>query len=287
MLPAGADFAAAVEIKREVVVALAPYASAVLLDSTYGLASAMHMSGKAGLLMALEKSGYSGDSTYRKIDFQDGWTVAQIKQMGASAVKLLAYYHPDSGALAEEIEGVVKAVVDECHRHDLPLFLEPVSYSLDTNVKKESEAFATTRPDVVRETARRLSRLGADVMKLEFPYDAAFNNTHSEWQAACEAVSAVCEAPWVLLSAGVDFSTFEHQTRIACSAGASGFLAGRAIWKEGIPMSPEARREFLANTALDRIKRLADAAGQYARPWTDFYAPMASTEDWLNQYALA
>lgn len=284
MLPKGTSYDTAVQIKCEVVSALSAHASAVLLDPTYGLRPAMEMAGACGLLLALEKSGYSGDSTYRRIAFDEDWTVGKIKRMGASAVKLLAYYHPESGALAEEIEAAIRDLCATCHRYDLPIFVEPISYSLDRNLPKNSAVFARTRPAVVRETARRLSALGVDVLKLEFPADAAFDQDETSWQAGCEAISAVCRVPWVLLSAGVDFETFERQARVACRAGASGFLAGRAIWKEIAPLAPAERARFIVETATPRLKRLIEIAAGAARPWTDFYAPVAAEDDWFRSY---
>jgi tagatose 1,6-diphosphate aldolase len=166
----------------------------------------------------------------------------------------------------------------------MPLYLEPMSYSLDANISKESAEFAKTRPEVVRETAERLSKTGADVLKLEFPVDAAYDTDRAGWEAACKAVSAVSSVPWVLLSAGVDFETFADQTRIACQTGASGFLAGRAIWKEAVSMPYAARMEFLAQKATDRLYRLSKIALENARQWTDFYSPPAASKTWINDY---
>lgn len=282
MLPEGTSFERATDVKAEIVAALSPHASAVLLDNEYGLKSALTMARSSGLLMALEKSGYSGDATYRKVDFLPDWTVTTIRDMGASAVKLLAYYHPGSGALAEEIEGVIAGVIRDAHAHGLPVFLEPMSYSLDAAVSKESAEFAAGRPQVVIDTARRLGALGPDVLKLEFPYDAAYHTDQAEWRAACEAVSAASNVPWVLLSAGVNFDTFADQTRIACQAGASGWLAGRAIWKEAVTMDDATRAEFLRTTAADRMQRLADLSLQYARPWTQLYHMTESSATWYK-----
>jgi tagatose 1,6-diphosphate aldolase len=284
MLPDGTPYDTAVQIKQEIVTALSFHTSAVLLDAVYGLQSVLNMAGTSGLLMSLEKTGYSGDSTYRRLAFNDDWTVDKIKRMGASAVKLMVYYHPGTGALADELDETIRQVAQACQQHDIALFLEPMSYSLDSAVDKSSEAFARTRPEVVRETARRLSRVGADVLKLEFPVDAAFDRDQDFWRSECEAVSAVCEIPWVLLSAGVDFSTFEQQARIACEAGASGFLAGRAIWKEAVTMMPDQRQRFLEDTAIERARRLGEIANSLARPWTDLYCPPPTQEDWFKAY---
>jgi tagatose 1,6-diphosphate aldolase len=284
MLPEGVPYNDAVALKAQIVTALAPHTSAVLLDATYGLTPAMSMTGKAGLIMSLEKSGYSGDSTYRGLEFQDGWSVEKIKRMGASAVKMMVYYHPDTDELAEQLEEIVRKVTIECHAYDLPLFLEPMSYSLDAAVAKESAEYAKTRPYVVRETARRLSALGPDVIKLEFPIDVAFNSDEAEWRRECEAVSEACVAPWVLLSAGVSFETFEKQVEVACQSGASGFLAGRAVWQEAIKMSPEERVPFLATVAPERLHRLTEITMKNAKPWTDFYSAPLPEDGWYQSY---
>ena len=68
MMPAGASYETLVQVKGEIINALSKEASAILTDPTYGLKAAMEMSPKAGLLLALEKSGYSGDSSYRKTE---------------------------------------------------------------------------------------------------------------------------------------------------------------------------------------------------------------------------
>jgi tagatose 1,6-diphosphate aldolase len=272
-------------IKQDVVAALSPHASAVLLDPTYGLVPALHMSRSSGLLMALEKTGYSGKSTYRLTDFDPDWTVEKIKKIGASAVKLLVYYHPGAGELATEIETLVRDTAAACHASDLPLFLEPLSYSLDANVSKSSAEFAAQRPAIVRDTAQRLSALGPDILKMEFPVDAAFDTNEASWQSACTAISEVSTVPWVLLSAGVDFSVFERQALIACQSGASGFLAGRAIWKECVKMPADERQNFLRTTAVERLTRLNEVTLKHGRAWTDFYQPGKVSEDWYMHYS--
>ncbi len=283
MLPAGTPYQAAAQIKREVVSALSPHLSAVLLDPVYGMPAALDTAGTCGLLMCLEKTGYAGVPTARTVDFIDGWTVGKIKQMGASAIKILVYYHPDSETTGD-IERCLNDVREACRQADIALFVEPVTYSPDPEVPKESETFAQARPAIIRETARRLSALHPDVLKLEFPVDAAYDDSPGSWAEACAAVSEVCTVPWVLLSAGVDYPVFERQVRVACQRGASGFLGGRAIWKEAVPMTGEERRRFLAETALERVQQLT-AIALFARPWTDFYTPIETPEGWFESYA--
>lgn len=284
MLPPGTDYPQAAQIKSEVINALSYHVTAVLLDPDYGLSASATMAPGCGLLLSVEKSGYSGDSTYRRTEFDPTWTIAKIRAVGAEAVKLMVYYHPHSGALAEELEELTAGVIQQCRAYDLPVYLEPMSYSLDKAIKKESAEFAETRAQVVADTAARLSALQPDVLKLEFPVDVKFNQDRAAWRATCEAVSQVAQVPWVLLSAGVDFDTFAEQTEIACQAGASGYLAGRAIWKESVIMSPEDRATFLREVAVPRTQKLNAIADRYARPWTEFYQTQAFSRGWYSGY---
>ncbi len=286
MLPPDTGYEAAVQMKRDIVMSLSYHASAVLLDNEYGLPSIVDMNGSSGILMAYEESGYSGDSTYRGIKFDDNWTIPKIKSVGASAVKVLAYYNPKSGELAAQIEALLKQVADDCHKHDLPFFLEPLTYSLDASVAKESAEFAKLRPDLVIESAERLSKLGVDILKMESPVDPNFDSNQQNWADTFAAVSKVSTVPWVLLSAGVNYEAFESQTRLACEAGASGWLAGRAIWKEAVSMTPEQRTTFLNSKATERMQRLNAISAQYARPWSEFYAPPVNSETWFADYML-
>ncbi len=285
MMPPDASYATLCQVKAEIIGALSQSASAILTDPTYGMGAALRMSPGAGLLLALEKSGYSGDSSYRKTELIPSWTPSKIRKVGASAVKFMVYYHPGSGELAEVQEALIRQVVADCRACDLPVFLEPMSYSLDVGISKDSAEYAEIRPAVVIETARRLSRTGADVLKLEFPQDIAHNQDMATWHEACQQVSDASAIPWVLLSAGVDFAQFERQLQVACEAGASGFLAGRAIWKEAAAMSSAARADFLRDIAMPRLERLLDIAVREARPWSDFYAPPKFDATWYESYA--
>ncbi len=287
MLPVEADFVTAARIKREVVVALADGVTAVLLDPIYGLDAILGMPGDCGLIMPIEKTGYAGSATERKIDFMPGWGVGMIKSLGATAVKLLVYYHPDAGAITDAVDETIRTIIAACHQHDLPLFVEPLSYSIDESVSSNSAEFAAQRPHLVIETARRLSHMGVDVLKLEFPVNIAFEQDEKVWQRTCETISAASAVPWTLLSAGVDFPDFERQVTVACASGASGFVGGRAIWKEAVTMTTEDRARFLLDEGRRRLERLSAIVERSARAWTDFYTPMTFGEDWYSAYSAA
>jgi len=266
--------------KLEVTTGLAPEATAVLLDPEVSAAQAIagqSIPKHVGLVVAVESTGYTGDPTARHAQILPGWSVEKAKRMGASAIKLLVYYHPDS-ASASEIESFTKQVADDCIKYDLALMLEPLSYSLDESRKLSSEE----KRYVVVETAKRLTALGVDVLKAEFPLDTA-DKDEASWAQACKEISSQSITPWILLSAAVDYETYLRQVTVACNAGASGIAVGRAVWQEAVSMTGEARAEFLLTTGLQRIKRLTSLCYALAKPWTDFYTADVSF-DWYKTY---
>jgi tagatose 1,6-diphosphate aldolase len=154
--------------KLEVAAALANEATAVLLDPEFSAAQALAagmLPRHAGLVVAVEATGYTGDPTARQSRILPGWGVEKARRMGASMVKLLVYYHPDSRQAAE-IEDFVSQVADECRRYEIALMLEPLSYSLDPHGERLS---SSEKRYVVVETARRLTPMSVDLLKAEFP----------------------------------------------------------------------------------------------------------------------
>ncbi|OJX38936.1 MAG: hypothetical protein BGO78_12020 [Chloroflexi bacterium 44-23] len=254
--------------KLDVIAALASKATAVLLDPEVSAAHAIAVNAipnHVGLVVAVESTGYGGEATARKAQIIPGWSVEKAKRMGAAALKLLVYYHPDSPT-AGEIEAFTHDIGEQCKQYDLALMLEPLSYSLDETRKLTS----SEKRYVVVETARRLTPLGVDVLKAEFPLE---NGEKDEilWQQACQDVSAASEVPWILLSAAVDYETFIRQVTVACNAGASGIAVGRAVWKEAVTMTADERINFLNTTGRRRLSRLTSLCHALARPWTEFY----------------
>jgi tagatose 1,6-diphosphate aldolase len=268
--------------KLDVTAALADQATAVLLDPQYSAAQAVAaglVPRQAGLVVAVESTGYTGDPNARRAEILPGWSVEKAKRMGADAIKLLVYYHPDSST-AGEIEAFTRQVADECRQYDLVLMLEPLSYPLDPNAKKLS---STEKRYVVIETARRLTPLGVDILKAEFPLDAAAHPDEADWTAACAEISAASLTPWILLSAAVDYPTYLRQVTVACRAGASGIAVGRAVWQEAVGMAGEQRLDFLRTTGRERLGRLAALCTALARPYSEYYSTDVPA-DWYQSY---
>ena len=269
--------------KLEVVAALAGEATTVLLDPEYSAAQAVAagvLPGRTSFVVALKSTGYGGEPTARQSQILPGWSVEKAARMGASMVKLLVYYHPDAPT-APEIEGFVREVAAECGRLDMGLMLEPLSYSLDPAKKALNSA---DKHRVVVETARRLVVPGVDVLKAEFPLDPVADPDEAHWSQACADITAASPAPWILLSAAVDFEVYLRQVTLACNAGAAGIAVGRSVWKEAVAMKGQERQAFLNTTARERLVRLTALCTALAHPWSEVYPEPEVPANWHQIY---
>jgi tagatose 1,6-diphosphate aldolase len=270
------------QFKLDVVAELADRATAVLLDPEVSAAQAISrgiLPGRVPFVVAVESTGYGGSPTARQSQVLPGWSLEKAKRMGASMVKLLVYYHPDSPS-AKDIEAFVKQIGEESQRLDLGVMLEPLSYSLYPDKKLTS----SEKRYVVTETARRLIFPGMDVLKAEFPVDIATDPDEKVWYEACQEISKVSSTPWILLSAAVDYPTYLRQVTVACNAGASGIAVGRAVWQEAVQLRGAERIAFLRTTARDRLTRLSALCSALAKPVTSFYQPVDIPFDWYRKY---
>lgn len=283
--PAAATYEEMVAFKRAVVRALAPVATGTLLDPEIGAAQAIadgSLPGRAGLIVAVEATGYEGPPQARVSRILPGWSIEQAKRMGASAAKLLLYYHPDAANAAAQ-ERLLASTTAECLRFDLPLFVEPLGYDPATGGKLTGDA---RRACVVR-TAGRLTGIGGTVLKAEFPYDAGITD-EVLWADACRELDASSALPWVLLSGGVDDSTFERQVTAACRAGASGVLVGRSVWAPAATMAAAERDEWLATEGRARLEALVRLVDDLGVPWHARPSSITSAtppgEGWYREY---
>ena len=232
--PEAVSYRQMVDFKLDLVGVVAPFASAVLLDPIYGAGQAIAsgiLPGHIGLLVSAEKTGYSGASTARITELLLDWSVRKVKKLGASAVKLLIYFRVDLKEIASKQLDLVGRVAKQCIEEDIPLLVESVSYPT-AEEKDNPEEYFKKKPELVIEAASRLTALPIDILKSEFPADIDYEKDEAKLKSCCQELSQVSRLPWVLLSAGTDFERFRKEVEIACKAGASGFMAGRALWQE-------------------------------------------------------
>jgi tagatose-1,6-bisphosphate aldolase len=276
--PQGNTNEALTSLKRDIVCHLAPATSAVLLDPETAAGQCVadgSIPGSTGLIVALD-TGSTGDPLNRATGLVENWSVEKTVSMGASGVKMLLYYHPQASQAGER-ESLVRNVARECMQYDIPFFLEPLSYACDDQNKSVPPE---ERRRVVIETARRLVPLGVDILKAEFPVDISAEPDENIWCDACKELTEASEVPWVLLSAGVSYDTFLKQVGIACEAGASGVMAGRAVWKEAVTLDIAARNNFLKSAGYERMLGLKSLCEQLGRPFTEVYDAPEPPYDW-------
>ena len=245
---APADLDSLRAFKRALVSALAPDASAVLLDPEIALPDAVEsgaLPGAVGLLVSVEQSGAVRAGDLHAATLIPGFGAAGVRRLGGTAAKLLVRVRPDR----EDADGpnarVVRDVIRDCTAHDLLAVVEGLVPRLDGEPEEE---YARRRPELIRDCAVLLCECGAKYLKLEYPGD----------ERGCRAISDAVSVPWALLSAGVEHATFVDQLRAARAAGASGFIAGRSIWKDAVGMAPAQRDSFLAGEARRRLEELLE-----------------------------
>lgn len=268
-------------IKRVLIEELSQHASAMLLDPQYAYPFAADaLDPRRGLLITLEQFASENGPGGRKTLRYPGWTVEKIKRLGADGVKLMLWWRPDADAdvLAHQRK-LVEQVGAECRRHDIPFLLEPLVYPLGESGSGDTyHEDPGKRPELVIETVEefRQERYGIDIFKLETPLPAATipdpDGPPAEAQHAQEwfaRIDALLDRPWVMLSAGAAAEPFRRILTYAFRAGASGYLAGRAIWWPAALEFPDLEqfRARVRREAVPYIERIGETLRAHATPW--------------------
>jgi tagatose-1,6-bisphosphate aldolase len=251
--------------KADVARALTPTASAILLDPTFGVPAVTEADALApgcGLLVAAEPSirnSYNGEPrTHRDPELNASWVAAQ----GGDAVKFLVQLRADRSTpttgepdLVREVLDVCREIIIDCNSEGLPSVIENLVYELPGE-----QLSGKAREDAIIAAAVALDELDIDLLKLEYPGSPE----------ACRQLANALHRPWAVLSAGVPFDQFSDVLKIAFDeGGASGFIAGRSIWREALPLNGMERQRFLDGVARPRLHDLVTVANDRARPWTD------------------
>jgi sulfofructosephosphate aldolase len=168
-----------------------------------------------------------------------------VQEPGAVGLKLLVIWRDDADRPRRlELARRFAALAEE---HGLLSVLEGIVRHDD-------------REAAIVEAARELSSVRPSLYKVEVPFRG-----RGDVEAGCRAIDAVVEVPWVVLSNGVELEDFPAAVEAACRAGASGFLAGRAIWSDLVNEDDPA--PALRERAVPRLERLAAIVDEHGRPW--------------------
>jgi tagatose-1,6-bisphosphate aldolase len=240
-----------VETKERIIGALAERASALLLDPA---TLARCRPPRLGVFIPLEMQGHDQVAGGRRNRLLEGFGPSDVVALRGEGCKLLVYYRADHSRTADTQLALAVQVAAECHRVGLPLMVEPIVYRIDS---EDEEHYRRRFGSLVAAAAHDLASCGADVLKLQFPGD----------DSACRRVSeAAGKLPWTLLGGSdVDGESFHAQLRVACRAGASGFMAGRAIWGGVLGRESSDQTAWLKDYGRPLFERLADTTDTDAR----------------------
>jgi tagatose 1,6-diphosphate aldolase len=250
--------------------------TAMLLDPHYAIPKAIHsLSPTKGLVVTLEDSVFGDTKGGRLSSVIDDWSVEKIKRMGGDAVKVLAWYRPDADKdVCLKQQDFTKRIGEACDRYDIPYLFELLVYPLagDADQTKDYVEMGGKVPDHVLSSVETFAHpdFGIDVFKLESPVGAEAVDGSAEVQALFDEMGRLAGRPWVMLSAGAGKDAFLKIMEHACAAGASGFLAGRAIWLDAFRKYPDwtAMRKDLETESVEYMKVLGSLVSQKATPWT-------------------
>jgi tagatose-1,6-bisphosphate aldolase len=251
--------------KADVARALTPAASGMLLDPTFGVPAvteAQALAPGCGLLVAAEPSSRDSYNGEPRISRDPELNARWVSEQGGDALKFLVQLRADrpipaSGEpdLVREVLDVCQEIVTDCTSAGLPSVIENLVYELPGE-----QPSGKARADAIIAAASALDELDIDLLKLEYPGSPD----------ACRRLAEALHRPWAVLSAGVPFEQFSDVLKIAFDeGGASGFIAGRSIWREALPLNGMERQRFLDNIARPRLDNLLTVANERARPWTD------------------
>ena len=242
------------------------------------------------MILTLEDSLYQETDGGRLSAQIDDWSVGKIKRAGGDAVKVLTWYRPDAApAVCRAQQDFTRRIGEACRRFDIPYVFELLVYPLakDAEQTRDYVEMRSKHPELVLESVRTFAdpAYGVDLFKLESPIAAADvpGVGADGWEAAQEwfdALGNAAERPWVMLSAGAGMSDFRRVLTHAYRAGASGYLAGRAIWLKAFQQFPDwtAIRAELRRDAVDYMNDLNALTDATARSWYEHacYGPQGA-----------
>ncbi len=232
---------------------LAPHASGFLIDRHYALEDVAPLVPTfCGLILAVDslvqKPGGPVEDTALDIDAD----IPAAQDLGAVALKLLVIWR-DDGRRSQRVE-LARSFLELAAEHGLLSVLEPVVRVADAE-----------REDAIVAAARELGTLRPSLYKCQVPLAG-----RGEPDVITEHARKIDEAlpcPWVVLSQGVDPADFPRAVEAVCKAGASGVLAGRAVWTSALDADDPT--ELLRSESVPRLEELSAIVDTYGRPWRD------------------
>ena len=244
-----------VDVARE----LSPFASALLVDQEFGIDAIINqkaLTGGCGLIAAADLlvGLPGGAATDTAID--PDVDPLRMRDIGSVGLKFLILWRNDESpdARAQLVEDFNKL----CRSSGLPSIIEII-------VKPPTDSSRSfNREEELILAAKEAAAWKPDLYKAEVPFHG--EGDLSAITKNAERISEAIGSPWVVLSNGVKQPFFKDAVKACAIGGASGFLAGRAVWADIVGSSdiPKALREV----SIPRLEALAEVVDTYAKPWS-------------------
>jgi tagatose-1,6-bisphosphate aldolase len=236
------------DTKADITRYLASGAACVLVDPICAVPSLVNdgiLPRDTALLIGIDASGWDTSSEgYRISKMVDGISARRVRELGGTGGKIMIYLRMDHEAANTKNLATLRATVDDFAREDLLLVVEFLTYRLEEESREEYEA---KYPMLIQEGTRACLQVGSKVLKIPYP---------GSEQACAEVTKIAGQVPWAVLSAGVDHSVFLGQVEAAIKNGASGVIAGRALWKDCISLDRKVSKERLSTIGLSRLREI-------------------------------
>jgi sulfofructosephosphate aldolase len=228
---------------------LAPYASGFLIDREYGFDEVVAqrlVPASCGLILAADVLDQPPRGAVEDTDLDE-----DVDPGPAVALKLLVIWR-DDGERVRRVE-TARRFVELARTHGVLSVLEGVVRD------------ASDREAAMVEAARELSSVGPSLYKCEVPLHGRGGADEIEQRSG--EIDAALGCPWVVLSQGVEPDDFPTAVQAACRGGASGFLAGRALWTT--TLGADDPTALLREHSVPRLGELAAIVDAHGRPWRD------------------
>jgi sulfofructosephosphate aldolase len=223
---------------------LAPHASGFLIDAEHAAAVAPLV--PHGLILAVDRLVQERGGIVEDTSLEEDVDVRE----GVVALKLLVIWRDDERR-GERIE-LARRFVELAAKLGLLSVLEPV-------VRHEDRECA------IVEAAAELGATRPSLYKCQVPLEG--KGEPAEITRRAHEIDAALPCPWVVLSQGVAPDDFPRAVDAACRGGASGFLAGRALWTSAL--AADDPTAVLRERSAPRLRELAAIVDRHGRPWRE------------------
>lgn len=234
-----------VAFKQDVADVLGPEASGFLVDPDFGGSVLRAGLSGTGLILAADALSSRPGELVGDAVFDESLDLAGYAKSGVVAAKLLVLWREDGGEQA--LVAQAARFVAACSAAGLAGIVEGVVRP------------TTPDPAAAVRCAEALGATNPTLYKAEVPYHG--KASPAQITEAARRLTGGLPCPWVVLSSHVERADFPAAVEAACRGGASGVLAGRALWTNALRLGDRKQRLHQESVPyLRELSRLVDEA---------------------------